>query len=308
MKKIYLSLAFMIFAVHYSTAQYYTQYFDGADTSVYNSIGIAIDADSLHVWQIGPPQKIIFDSAATLPNAMVTDTVNYYPPNDTSRFVAKVYLNGWTWGIFALQWKQKLDMDAHSDGGIIEYSTDTGQTWKNVFNDPYVYNFYGFQPANADTLQGGEYAFSGTDSSWSDIWLCFDLSWLAQFSFNDTVLFRFTLISDSTDNSREGWLIDNMMAHITFVHTIKETEQSNYINVFPNPGGNIIHVEVEKRMEYQIIEKMELFDATGRLVDKWTNIPTKFWFDTKKYENGIYFLKVKTNIQTETMQLIINAE
>lgn len=306
MKQIYLTTALLICILQFSSAQFYTQYFDGADTSAWNSIRIDIDTVSQNVWQIGTPQKTIFDSAATQPYAIVTDTINFYPTNNTSRFIAKVWMNFGPWGIFALQWKQKLDLDQGFDGGIIEYSTDTGNTWINVFNNPYVYNFYGFQPSNKDTLVGGEYAFSGTDSTWRDIWLCFDMSWLQQFQPNDTLLFRFTILSDSINNNKEGWIIDNMLGHITMIHTIKETEQENYLNVFPNPANNIVNIQAQKIMDFHIVEVMELIDPLGRVVDRWTNIPTKFWFDTNKYNNGLYFLKIKTNLKSETFPLVIN--
>lgn len=306
MKQIYLTAVLLLCFVRYSTAQFYTQYFDGADTNVYNAILIDIDPDSLNVWQIGTPQKIIFDSAATQPKAIVTDTINFYPTNDTSRFIAKVVMNFPNWGIFALQWKQKLDMDTAFDGGIVEYSTDTGNTWVNVFNNPFVYNFYGFQSANADTLTGGEFAFSGTDSTWRDIWLCFDLSWIQQFQWGDTLFFRFTLLSDSVNNNKEGWMIDNMLSHITIIHTVKEVEQENYLKVYPNPASNIVHIQAQKIMDFHIIETMELVDPLGQVVDKWTNIPTKFWFDTNKYNDGMYYLKIKTNLQSETLPIVIN--
>ncbi len=306
MKKLYFISVFTILIVRFSSAQIYTQYFDGADTSLYNAILIDIDTVGSNVWQIGTPQKIIFDRASTLPNAIVTDTINFYPSNDTSRFIAKIWLNFSNWGIFALQWKQKLDLDTAFDGGIIEYSIDTGKTWVNVFNNPFVYSFYGFQTANQNTLAGGEYAFSGTDSTWRDIWLCFDLSWLQQFQWNDTVLFRFTFLSDSVNNNKEGWMIDNMLSHITLIHTIKETEQDKYLNVYPNPASNIVHIQAEKIMDFHIIELMELVDPLGRVVDMWTNIPTKFWFDASKYNDGLYFLKVKTNLKSENIPIVIN--
>jgi hypothetical protein len=306
MKKLYFTTVLLILIVRSSTAQFYTQYFDGADTNVYQSILIYIAPDSSNVWQIGTPQKVIFDSTATQPNAIVTDTINFYPTNDTSRFIAKIWLNFGNWGVFALQWKQKLDMDTSFDGGIIEYSIDTGNTWINVFNNPYVYNFYGYDTLNADTLSGGEFAFSGTDTTWKDIWLCFDLSWLQQFQWNDTILFRFTLLSDSVNNNKEGWMIDNMLAHITIIHTVKETEQDRYLNVYPNPASNIVHIQAEKIMDFHIIEQMELVDPLGRVVEKWTNIPTKFWFDVSKYNDGLYFLKVKTNIKSENIPLVIS--
>jgi len=306
MKQIYLTTALLFCIVQFSSAQFYTQYFDGADTSIWNSIKIDIDTSSQNVWQIGTPQKTIFDSAATQPYAIVTDTINFYPTNDTSRFIAKVLNDFGAWGILALQWKQKLDLDQGFDGGIIEYSTDTGNSWVNVFNNPYVYNFYGFQPSNKDTLAGGEYAFSGTDSTWKDIWLCFDMSWIQQFQPNDTLLFRFTMLSDSISNNKEGWIIDNMLAHITIIHTVKETEQENYLNVFPNPANNIVNIQAQKIMDFHIVEVMELIDPLGRVVDRWTNIPTKFWFDTSKYNEGLYFLKIRTNLKSETFPLVIN--
>jgi len=40
-----------------------------------------------NVWQIGKPQKSIFKSAYSIPNAIVTDTINPYPINDTSSFI-----------------------------------------------------------------------------------------------------------------------------------------------------------------------------------------------------------------------------
>lgn len=306
MKIQYYATILLTLIVRSSIAQYYTQYFEGADTSLWEAILIDIDPDSSNIWQIGKPQKTIFDSAATFPNAIVTDTINFYPSNDTSRFVAKVYLDGYIWGIFALQWKQKLDMDMKFDGGIIEYSIDTGHTWVNVFNDPYVYNFYGFETANQDTLTGGEYAFSGTDTVWRDIWLCFDMSWLYELSGNDTILFRFTLLSDSIDNNKEGWLIDNMIAHITYIHTVKETDDDTYLKIYPNPASDIVHIEAEKIMDYHIIEQMDLLDPLGRTMQSWSNIPTKFWFDTHDYPGGLYFLKVKTNLHTETIPLVIS--
>ncbi len=307
MKKIYLISLIILLIARSSSAQFYTQYFDGADTICDpnmspSSICITLDPDSTNIWQIGIPQKSIFDSAATFPNAMVTDTINYYPSNNSSSFQFSII--PWTnWGIFALQWKQKLDMDSGLDGGKIEFSFDSGATWENAFNNPYVYNFYGFQPANADTLPNGDFVFSGTDSTWRDIWLCYDMSFL---SFFDTLIVRFTFSSDSVDNNKEGWMIDNLLAHITIIHTVKEFDQKNYLNVYPNPANNIVNIQAKKIMEYHIIETMELIDQFGRIVDKWANIPTKFWFETDKYNDGMYYLKIKTNIQSETIPIVIS--
>ena len=308
MKKICTLLILLLFISNYAGAQhYFTQYFDGADTLFKRSINIAIEKNSSNIWQIGRPKKIIFDTAATKPNVLVTDTVKKYPKNNTSRFLAKILIQTpTTYGILAVQWKQKLNMTPDHDGGIIEYTLDKGKTWINVFNNPVVQNFYGFDKANVDTLKSGEYAFSGTDSTWRNVWLCFSMSWLSKFNYNDTIQIRFTFKSDGDGGNKEGWMIDNMMSHVTHIHTIMKQKPDNYLTVYPNPAKGVVHIEAEERMEYHLIERMELVDPLGRIIEAWNDIPTKFWFETTNYQNGLYFLKVKTNIKSEAIPLIIS--
>lgn len=303
MKRFYFLSILLLFS-NSTIAQYDFEYFEDAGFSG-DFLTIEIDSIGQKVWQIGPPQKTIFNSASTIPNVIVTDTINFYPSNTFSSFTANISNHEYTWGIFAIEWVQKLDLDSNNDGGIIEYSVDSGATWINVFNDPYVYNFYGFDIANADTLATGEYAFSGTDTTWKNVWLCFDYSWMEQFEYDDKIMFRFTLKSDSFDNQKEGWMIDNMFAHLTGIHTVGEVEQEEYMNIFPNPTNDILNIHIKKVMEYHLIEQMELIDSKGVTVDKWTNIPTKFWIDSDKYPTGNYFLKIKTNFKSEIHPVII---
>lgn len=279
------------------------QYFDGRDTNANNSIFINFDTSSSNIWQIGKPQKIIFNSAATFPNALVTDTLHAYPSNNVSRFSIGINHGLWSWGIGAIQWKQKLDLDAQMDGGIIEYSTDTGTTWHNVFNNPYIYNFYGFDSINKDTLPNGDYAFTGTDTSWKDIWLCFDASY---FHTVDTLILRFTLKTDTVDNLKEGWLIDNILFHRTMIHTVVKTiPDSNYLKVYPTITTGIVNILAEKLQRYHIIESMQLYDMQGRLVQQFGISPTKFFIDISHHPNGTYYLKINTNLKSQTFPVIL---
>ncbi|MCT4580888.1 MAG: T9SS type A sorting domain-containing protein [Flavobacteriales bacterium] len=282
-------------------AQYYVQYFDGADTSVNNSILIDLDSTSSNIWQVGPPQKSIFDSAATAPNALVTDTINFYPINNTSSFQYTI-LPWHMWGIIAIQWKQKLDMDQKADGGLIEFSTDGGTTWDNAFNNPYVYNFYGYDTSSIDTLNNGSVGFTGTDSTWKDIWLCYDMNWV---SINDSIIIRHTFLSDSINNNKEGWLIDNMMMHVTWIHTINEKKQEDYMSVSPKLTSGIIDISTKKLDEFHIIEKIELINLEGKTVKKWGVSPTKFYIDISDQPNGIYLLNITTNKQAETFKIVL---
>jgi hypothetical protein len=304
MIKSYSLIFIFCFATFTAKAQQWQQYFDGADTSIWNSLLIEIDTTGGNVWQVGPPQKIIFDSAASVPNVIVTDTINPYPANDTSSFYFKVpvWMN---WGIFALQWKQKLDLDSAMDVGTISYSSDDGATWNEVFGDPYLYNFYGFDSVNVDTVANGMYGFTGTDTSWSDIWLCYQMSWLQQFATNDTLLFRYTITSDSLNNNREGWMIDNMMCHITIVHTAKGEQKDAYQKIYPSLTDGVVHIETMALNEFHIIENMQLIDASGRTVKEWNNVPTRFRIDIGDQANGSYVLKIQTNKQTNSYPVIL---
>lgn len=301
-KLYFLATCFLIASIG-AKAQAWNQYFDGADTSVFNSILFSIDTTGGNVWQIGPPQKTIFDSAASVPNVLVTDTINFYPSNDSSYAQCKV--NVWTsWGILALQWKQKLDLDSAMDVGIIEYSLDTGNTWTTIFNDPHVYNFYGYDSTNVDTVASGVVGFTGRDTSWSDIWLCYDMSWLSVWT--DTVYFRFKIMTDSVNNNSEGWMIDNMNSHLTIFHTAKGELLKPYLSVYPTPTSGIVYIETIHVQEFHIIEKMELIDVNGRVVKEWKNCPTKYWIDISDQPNGSYFLRVQTNLRTNTTPVILN--
>jgi len=285
-----------------SLSQNYLQYFDGADTTS-QSLQIKLDTSSTNIWQIGPPQKIIFNQAGTLPNVLITDTINSYPINNISSFtfgLASDFVD--FGGVLAIQWKQKLDLDDTLDGGYIEFSSDSGATWTNAFNSPYTYNFYGFDNANKDTLVNGDVAFSGKDTNWRDIWLCFDYSWVSNF---DSLIFKFTLKSDNIDNNREGWMIDNMNVHPTWFHTINEKEQDEYLLVYPNPTNGIVNIQAKKLKDYHIIKELSVVNIKGEIIQQHFNVPTKFKVDIRNQPSGIYFFTIKTNIQTETFRIVL---
>lgn len=307
--KLKLVAAFLCLPFLGST-QSIQQFFDGNDTMPDYSILYAIDtANPLNIWQVGPPQKTIFNSSSTLPNVMVTDTINLYPINNQSAFT--IYLNNlqfpWTDGISALQWMQKLDMEAGKDGGMVEYSLDSGATWHNAFNNPYVYSFYGFNTSDTGSISAnGGYGFTGVDTVWRNIWLCFDNNYLS--TQTNRLDVRFTFVSDSMDTQQEGWMIDNLYANYTVVHTVKKTESEEqaYLKVYPTRTTGRVNIEAEKLQDFHIIEQIDLISADGRIVQSWGTSPTKFFIDINQHANGLYYLRVQTNKKTETIKLVLN--
>lgn len=286
------------------SAQYmYVQYFDNEDVLFTEPIDISIvDKSEPNAWQIGKPAKVRFADARTKPNAILTQLDGFYPANDTSSFIATMDMRD-SWGsVFALQWVQRIDF-MEGDGGYIEYSVDKGATWVNAFDNPYVYGYYGFDADNVDTLSNGQLAFVGSDDSWRNIWLCFEYGWI--FSVTDTLSFRFTLASGPGGKERDGWMIDNMQASVTFTHTINELKPEEYFSVYPNPVSDRLHLEAIKVDQYHIIEHMFLYDASGRVVEEWSQIPTHFFIDVQKYPSGSYNLIVRTNLRTVTVPVVI---
>src|SRR5438132_1756508 len=98
------------------------------------------------------------------------------------------------------------------------------------------------------------------------------MSW---FSINDSVYFRYTLKSDSINNNKEGWLIDNMMVYVGFHHPVMENNFKDYVNVFPNPAKDIVNIEIQRIQDFHIIEDMRFLNPDGKLIREWKNIPTK---------------------------------
>ena len=301
-----------VFIFDHTSAQEFNRYFDGNDASTswcYNidsaicpdSLEIYIDDSSSNLWEIGKPNKS-FHSAYSEPNALMTKLSGTYPVNNKSSFtidMPNVFFEEW-YHIMDIQWMQQMHTTKKKDGGYIEFSIDSGATWENVYTSPYTYNFYGYP--DIDTLVNGELGFTGIDSSFNDIWLCFDGNWLSDL---DNLKLRFTFVSDSIDEQMDGWIIDNLMIRQTIIHTVQTVEQTKYFNVSPNPTTGRVNIETQKKEGYHIIENMVLMDVNSKVVETWKNVPTKFFIDINNQQDGIYFLTIQTNHQKETFKLVL---
>jgi hypothetical protein len=193
----------------------------------------------------------------------------------------------------AIQWLQKLDLDTSNEMGYVEYSTDTGNTWINVFGDPNSYNFYGYLSGNAgfQSVTGKE-GFTGTDASWRDIWLCYPGDYFEQF---DTTIFRFTIETDSLEHGSEGWMIDNFSIHQTWVHTL--TEQSNNAGfiAYPNKSNGLLTIKYAKSDDPPLIAEVEVINLAGQVVMKANPESTTFNLDLSSFYVGLYKIKIITN-------------
>lgn len=275
----------------------YNQSFDGPQP---NSFSVTLVPSANNTWQIGKPQKTFFNAAKSAPRVIVTDTLNPYPVNDASAFVFGVRVNTSGNYIYALRWVQKLDMDAGLDGGIVEFSNDK-VNWQNAHNNANSYQFYGFTPSSKVTLPSGEYAFSGRDTTWRDLWLCVKSSYAQQ---NDTLYFRFSLKSDGIQNNKEGWMIDNFRFETTILHPVKEISQIDPVVVYPNITTGIVNVEMKKLKDSDGIDDIELIDESGRVVERFGKNYTKVVLDISNHKPGLYYLRVTSHNKTQLFKVV----
>ncbi len=306
MKTKTLLLVFLLGLIHSGiSGQFYYQDFDQIDNP--DVVPIVIDSSST-LWQIGVPQKNLFDAAYSPVNALVTDTLLPYPVSDTARFyitlplTEEIYWSYYWSNVAAVKWMQKLDIDS-LDGGMVEFSIDQGVSWENAFTSAYTYNYYGYEFDNVGELSDGNLAFSGSDNTWREVWLCFQFGWL--FESTDTLRLRYSFISDSIPGTSEGWMIDNFTIEPTFVHTVEKSDAPNYMTIYPNPTNDKIHIAVKNVPGYHIIKSIELVSEQGVVVKRYGISPTKFFIDVSDIHPGKYLLNITTNLSTEVHRVII---
>ncbi|MFK7775551.1 MAG: T9SS type A sorting domain-containing protein [Saprospiraceae bacterium] len=230
------------------------------------NFGIDIELDtstSDTLWQIGPPQKTIFNSAFSVPNVLVTDTLNTYPASYSSSF--KIDLSDYAISGFPnvqISWMQKTDMEEGVDGGIIEASYDDGMTWLNVLDDtifrPLVVGQFDW-----DTLFNNQAGVTGT-KDWSWMALCWG-TYFGNIPTNiSTLQIRFTFASDSIDTNQEGWMIDNFQFEGNIIGSTNKLSPARDILVFPNPTAQDIFIDLSEVKFGNAT--LEIFNLSGQRV------------------------------------------
>ena len=279
MKKLLLLLLLMqIFSVHKANAQWVPSLtnhitFDSGDT-IYQHAIIIDTVDCHHnIWKVGKPQKTIFDSSYSFPNAIVTDTVNPYPPNDTSMFLLAFPGARWAdsvfgvsdWGVL-VQFFYQLNIDANTRLKI-EFSSDSGATWSR-------------NPTSFLLITGPD--SMGTMPGWQSNQFSFEIS------YHDSTICRFTFISGNDTSGKEGWMIDNMLIYYYPVESVQKISTDNLLSLFPNPVSSTLAISSSHPINQIIITN--LLGQNVRLIEG--NQKLHVQVDVSKLPTGMYFRNV----------------
>jgi Secretion system C-terminal sorting domain len=258
------SILFFLFFTNYLFSQVYCDSttndmlpwtFDTIQTS---DIFLDTSSDTNSIWQVGRPQKAIINQAYSSVNAIITDTVNSYSVNDSSFFLfKKIDSNlGFASGTGAsLSGYYFVNTDSLNDYGTIEISLDTGTSWIDLVNDT-IYTAYYYWLTSKPVL-------TGNSNGWNFFYVILgQLGPLYNINQFDTILFRFSFISDSIPDSLDGLAFDDIVL-CDASEGIAEYDQKGY-KQFPNPATYAISIQFNHACEGNFI----LCDYTGRIVQR----------------------------------------
>lgn len=235
-----------------------------------------------NIWQIGRPSKALFNSAYSVPNAIITDSADYYPTNDTSVFVISNTADlGLSFPSYAvLNGYYKVQSDSLNDFGLIEFSPDNSNTWINLIEDTIYGEFLDWYLKPTLT---------GNSNGWKEFWVSLsEIGTVFNINYGDTIKYRFTFISDEKLDSLEGLMFDD----IKFVDVGLGIKESGYnlifTKVYPNPASNSLIIEFDnpENKSYQLT----IYDSLGRpilLIDDLSE--SQIVLDIQDYDPGLYY-------------------
>lgn len=290
MKKPILTIVLLIYSFFTAYCQLmYPLTFEDNDTNVYfdnipakDHLFIDTISNPNNIWQIGKPNKSIFNSAYSVPNAIITDTTHTYPINEMSSFIIKNTANYGFYFLYevSIAGYYNVNTDTLTDYGKIEFSSDNGNTWIDLLKDT-IYNSY-------IKWSGAKPVFSGNSNGWKHFEVdVTQLGPILNIHLGDTILYRFTFISDSIQTNKDGLMFDSFF-YTDVVTGIDENNDKNINTIcFPSPADRKITFGFEPCLNEK--SKLIIFDSFGKIILS-ENIfnENKIELNTEKYKSGLY--------------------
>ena len=241
----------------------------------------------------------------------------WYAPNIAERSVSYLGLEPFIvqGNAPTLSFWHKYSTEASYDGGYISVSTDE-LNFEEVSSNFIRGHYRGVSQASPP--------LGGIDSFWGEsdgfINTLVDLSDY----MGETITIRFTYVTDeenSTENV-EGWTVDDVriidryqinntacvyssnpsdyscdnianagtMMYNTYGISVNEVEESNSIQIFPNPSNSLTSIKLSG--DWDAIVLLKVFDVQGKLVfEESNNVPT-IELSTENYADGMYFIEL----------------
>ena len=245
--------------------------------------------DTVNVWEIGIPSKSVFDTAFSPINVIVTDKTNTYKTNDTSwfMFAKRPGTASAIWGWHIFEGMYYVNSDTISDYGKIEYSPNNGVTWIDLLQDTSGLVIW-------EDYWGASYikpVLSGNSNGWKRFQCRINIpDSIHIFSSNlfaDTVLYRFTFITDSVETNKDGLMFDNINVSELTESVTDPHASNNLITVYPTPAQSTLRVSYAQPMRQPQIRITNSMGQTIRIMNNYTATD----IDISDLPNGVYMLQ-----------------
>ncbi len=229
--------------------------------------------DTPSIWQIGKPQKTILDTAYSFQNVIITDTINPYPPNDTSSFTVETY--AYAPSNLRIAGYYNVNSDSLNDRGLIEVSSDK-LNWIDV-NSLNPFNNRESWPV-----------LTGNSNGWRSFIIEADIYDL---NFRNTPLFiRFSFLSDVNLDTLDGLMFDDIDLSVYFFGIDEIGFEQIESTASPNPTTNSITIGFDN-IEHSSFQ-LAIYDNLGRLILAKNNVTETLKVETQQMESGLYFYKL----------------
>ena len=289
MKLIFLSSILVLSSNWISAQNYYDISFEG--TGLYESDSRhELVVEPMGLWQVGSPDKTIFTEAFTLPNAIVTDTANAYPVNANSSFILK-HVADLGFGMPSMVefgGKYQVDSDSLTDYGTIEFSPDNGTTWIDLIDqgqyDASIFWGDGQTDSEIPVLTGNSNGWKAFSVQLQQLGMVFSISTV------DTVLFKFSFISDAIDNARDGLMFDSLYMWDVPPVGLDEQNSAGQLTIYPNPSD--AYVTINPGTSDVEFRHLRICNLQGVLIEDRTISPAEgpIVINLDGYDEGIYLI------------------
>lgn len=250
-----------------------------------------------HLWQVGAPDKPVFDSAYSAPFALVTDTLLPYPTGgvDFAEFSFPIDYFG---EAIDLTFMHRMDVDSGQAYGWIEYFNPEASVWVRMGSpgDPWQYGFTEFYAPEGSVTDSGV-VFTGEHQQWN--FAEFQLICIAVFRNDgnrggmDQMRYRFAFQGTENISGRDGWMIDNVHVHNYGICSGVEELAERQLSVWPNPVDDALSASLEQGGSAPV--EVEITACDGRLVRReWRRASSSISISTKELPDGAYALRTST--------------
>jgi hypothetical protein len=280
------------------------------DTNYNPNFDIQIEPLANNIWQKGKTVKFGTTHARDTSCAIFTDSVNSYPVNNYSAFHFLFPKNYGQWGStqqwnYYLKFWHKFDTDSLLDGCWLEFSDDSGMTWhkvdslnmgfpNNYFQNGwnacnlYTNNITSVTPALVDTLLDGTKAWSGNSNGWRYTSLWINMAFPIKPSRGNGInAIRFVFKSDSINNNKQGWIIDDFAIGWTEIWgAVNDVSLFNQLPIYPNPSTNgVFNISFPSN---SVNGSVQIFNINGQKIKEEA---LSKQVDLSNQPNGLYYYK-----------------